>query len=405
MGGEHPPSAKTFIAGVGSSPHGRGTFVFRFANSPLARVIPAWAGNMLILPKPARRWTGHPRMGGEHVDGLPAGTPAHGSSPHGRGTSGHAGGNLLAERVIPAWAGNIHGAYRGGFNGAGHPRMGGEHTKGSRRVAAMRGSSPHGRGTSAPSGRREKPARVIPAWAGNMMLESTSRAISAGHPRMGGEHSGPKPSLVFARGSSPHGRGTSDRGRVVLLLVRVIPAWAGNMGRRRRHSRSAAGHPRMGGEHVVCNCDLISEGGSSPHGRGTSGHPVPGVRRRRVIPAWAGNMACPPSPSPPPPGHPRMGGEHGNPRAGPALHFGSSPHGRGTWRAVASSAGDRRVIPAWAGNIWCNGAAARAASGHPRMGGEHFLADRTGQDDRGSSPHGRGTYLLQPYDYNMIFTM
>ena len=173
-----------------------------------------------------------------------------------------------------------------------HPRIRGEHYQGFAKQNYTMGSSPHTRGTPAPTPsttpwRRDHPrirgehssrttrsspaSRIIPAYAGN-----TAR--------------GPKQAFIDL-GSSPHTRGTRS-------------GWP-------RYSRPAWDHPRIrgehdeGGEHCSDEVGIIpayagntrinrSAGepcqGSSPHTRGTP-----------IIAAWMPTM---------PRDHPRIRGEH-----------------------------------------------------------------------------------------------
>ena len=178
-------------------------------------------------------WTGHPRVGGEHL-GFGGGMASRsGSSPRGRGTRGVAQDGHSPRRVIPAWAGNTSSRARSGIR-AGHPRVGGEHGVWYFEGNIYAGSSPRGRGTlhfvphphsvfphgSSPRGRGThccrdatgiaEHVRVIPAWAGNTVAPSMLQSFShqPGHPRVGGEHGG--------------------SGMAAMHAGRVIPAWAGN---------------------------------------------------------------------------------------------------------------------------------------------------------------------------------
>ena len=172
-----------------------------------------------------------------------------GSSPRGRGTLALGLGLLEFARVIPAWAGNTRTGSRGPAQRPGHPRVGGEHFVSHIRQHHCHGSSPRGRGTHSPRRHTHRNTRVIPAWAGNtcgFVLQSFS---AAGHPRVGGEHGGSRLAAMHAG--------------------RVIPAWAGNTQAGRRSGRVAPGHPRVGGEHGPAKRRASPATGSSPRGRGT----------------------------------------------------------------------------------------------------------------------------------------
>ena len=274
----------------------------------------------------------------------------------------------------------------------GHPRMGGEHIVLAGRAAYHHGSSPHGRGTLPRSPGRAGPFRVIPAWAGNIPPAQGAIGDGAGHPRMGGEHSPTGNHASPAAGSSPHGRGTCLACQHGMLVRRVIPAWAGNIPGETPSTWRRSGHPRMGGEHSADADTPTPTTGSSPHGRGTYRSQSWRCCRRRVIPAWAGNMSFwPPRPGWGP-GHPRMGGEH-NRRSRPKRKIhGSSPHGRGTYYYYGYPFWEFRVIPAWAGNMRGHAPGRLRDAGHPRMGGEHARLSFSERTMIGSSPHGRGTF-------------
>ena len=213
----------------------------------------------------------------------------------------------------------------------------------------------------------------------------------SGHPRMGGEHPAMTDILAISAGSSPHGRGTSRTLSEIAMAVRVIPAWAGNIGRKRTRPAECTGHPRMGGEHRSPASPGPASRGSSPHGRGTFRCRRFSSRSPRVIPAWAGNMWCCPPGRGARPGHPRMGGEHAAGVGHTQPNRGSSPHGRGTSEERAGDVSQRRVIPAWAGNMSSSLRGQFAIAGHPRMGGEHMDGTWASPGSAGSSPHGRGT--------------
>ena len=228
-------------------------------------------------------------MGGEHTTEPVAVTAIVGSSPRGRGTHGREQARPRSVRVIPAWAGNTHARRSRPCRGSGHPRVGGEHFGRDCRAASAAGSSPRGRGT--PSCHRDAGGgnRVIPAWAGNTPDDAKRNLHQAGHPRVGGEHSQIPARTLHGFGSSPRGRGTRMYRNALILLLRVIPAWAGNTADDQIHELCLTGHPRVGGEHRTMTAKTFIPGGSSPRGRGTRNATRLLFSESRVIPAWAGN--------------------------------------------------------------------------------------------------------------------
>ena len=310
-------------------------------------------------------------MGGEHYSANLYAALISGSSPRGRGTW-HAGvHDRCLTRVIPAWAGNILLLVGQWCLVAGHPRVGGEHLIPCGPSSPSFGSSPRGRGTLGQEKTGNALIRVIPAWAGNILCYPCTACKDAGHPRVGGEHSSTVKPNALITGSSPRGRGTSAEFVFDLARARVIPAWAGNINRQQRHYRRQPGHPRVGGEHRSSIRSARWSCGSSPRGRGTCPRWASGHGTRRVIPAWAGNIRAYAPGCSPAAGHPRVGGEHCPKFPWIARPVGSSPRGRGTFRRLQGGLWHPRVIPAWAGNIRLCLRGSRICPGHPRVGGEH----------------------------------
>ena len=150
----------------------------------------------------------------------------------------------------------------------------------------------------------------------------------------------------------------------------------------------------MRGEHFweipLINFDV----GSSPHARGT-----PGVAERTppptgIIPACAGNTQGSPVPLSARRDHPRMRGEHDGLTEVDYKDAGSSPHARGTRRRRSSSRFGFGIIPACAGNTTVKAGTWCVPRDHPRMRGEHSMPDPSERKKSGSSPHARGTHLM-----------
>ena len=275
------------------------------------------------------------------------------------------------------------------------------------------GSSPRGRGTPP----AEEPSwvryRFIPAWAGNTRLGADSRGTGPVHPRVGGEHMSPTLLTNVLTGSSPRGRGTHFRIDALPRHRRFIPAWAGNTRHRRHQCSPAWVHPRVGGEHLRPMVSLRDGSrpvhprvggehresasssrpsiGSSPRGRGTRRRPRRRGRLRRFIPAWAGNTRLRPFPVRAASVHPRVGGEHSHRHHVSDAAAGSSPRGRGTPHLSLHGSFQSRFIPAWAGNTGGCPTNYDTRPVHPRVGGEHSILPHHVLGVTGSSPRGRGT--------------
>ncbi len=310
-------------------------------------------------------------MRGEHI--LVQLCRAHccGSSPHARGTPALDLPIALPHRFIPACAGNTVCNDSSNFSMPVHPRMRGEHYNFDRVATFEDGSSPHARGTRQVVGVVPIPARFIPACAGNTMLIRVVGAISTVHPRMRGEHSNWRRPPLIGRGSSPHARGTQFFQKLAQILVRFIPACAGNTDAGTVLERHRPVHPRMRGEHPGVFVLFRFDAGSSPHARGTQRIILLRLDDWRFIPACAGNTRICRAFLYQAPVHPRMRGEHA--------------------RRLAPITTRLRFIPACAGNtLSCHGRQ-HERSVHPRMRGEHSNRPSLASTLYGSSPHARGT--------------
>ena len=92
----------------------------------------------------------------------------------------------------------------------------------------------------------------------------------------------------------------------------------------------------------------------------------------------------------PHPDHPRIRGEHRLAETPHPTSSGSSPHTRGARRRGAARPGRRRIIPAYAGSTSTASAIAFQTADHPRIRGEHATSSASPGLIPGSSPHTRG---------------
>ena len=100
--------------------------------------------------------------------------------------------SIIDHRIIPAWAGNTPVDPFTDTLGPDHPRVGGEHYAQCDHCSMWTGSSPRGRGTLILPLAFDFPPRIIPAWAGNTLLNALWHDVEPDHPRVGGEHGGSK---------------------------------------------------------------------------------------------------------------------------------------------------------------------------------------------------------------------
>ena len=123
----------------------------------LARVEPLAVGR-LDTPRPL--------VGGGDKAIEPGGVQVLGPSPRGRGRQGDARNPDVAERTIPAWAGETPMTFEDSRNATDHPRVGGGDIGYARMLRVMAGPSPRGRGRLDRVGQCTRESGTIPAWAG-----------------------------------------------------------------------------------------------------------------------------------------------------------------------------------------------------------------------------------------------
>ncbi len=279
------------------------------------------------------------------------------------------------------------------------------------RARRAAGSSPHTRGTRGPGGERVRPQRFIPAYAGNAGRPGSCARARPVHPRVRGERIRTDPARDFVIGSSPRTRGTPEATGHVAVLVRFIPAYAGNASRAGARAGRGAIHPRVRGERALPASVVGSSDGSSPRTRGTRRRPGARAAPRRFSPAYAGNAAPSRAGTPRAPVHPRVRGEravvgherYGRDGSSPRTRgtrrrdaarprpAGSSPRTRGTRRVHPAQPAERRFIPAYAGNAAACHPGRQPAAVHPRVRGERPAQASGTEPVDGSSPRTRGT--------------
>ena len=253
------------------------------------------------------------------------------------------------------------------------------------------GSSPRMRGTPAIHIVTEVLFGIIPAYAGNTSDINTCTFTGRDHPRVCGEHHWSTSWLCRRSGSSPRMRGTRCRRTVRGSRARIIPAYAGNTSLIPTESASSRDHPRVCGEHEVSFPSSSNMPGSSPRMRGTHRLETPCVQSDGIIPAYAGNTNLCPSMASMLRDHPRVCGEHGMADIGDAFNSGSSPRMRGTPNGMRRNAIGCGIIPAYAGNTSPVLRRCFWPRDHPRVCGEHPMRWGMPVTSAGSSPRMRGT--------------
>ena len=188
-------------------------------------------------------------------------------------------------------------------------------------------------------------------------------------------------------------RGTLERDSLRGDGPGIIPAYAGNTGRRPALCAGVGDHPRVCGEHAKLFCCDQPAAGSSPRMRGTQVPASPPDQYIGIIPAYAGNTVFKGKESKVIWDHPRVCGEHVSTTKQTLKGVGSSPRMRGTPRASTSTKSAMGIIPAYAGNTVRSRASLSPCRDHPRVCGEHGIAVACAEVAQGSSPRMRGTLL------------
>ena len=156
------------------------------------RIIPAYAGSTEIqMGGTAGHWD-HPRIRGEHDVRVVVFDSETGSSPHTRGAPPAPQTTTTQTRIIPAYAGSTFPSLASTSARRDHPRIRGEHGNLLSGNIGGAGSSPHTRGAHRRPHRPRHRRRIIPAYAGSTCGDSLKCRATADHPRIRGEHSGPR---------------------------------------------------------------------------------------------------------------------------------------------------------------------------------------------------------------------
>ena len=259
-----------------------------------------------------------------------------------------------------------------------------------------RGLSPLARGTRRINSQVQRPARFIPAGAGNTLSVTHSSNYQPVYPRWRGEHPMGIRYDNTVYGLSPLARGTRGNGNRPRGRGRFIPAGAGNTATRCSNEPFDPVYPRWRGEHAQNDRRSEDSGGLSPLARGTRRPDQVMVLPLRFIPAGAGNTDIPPDPRPKSAVYPRWRGEHNGTDSTNQNFRGLSPLARGTHYIEQPLTVERRFIPAGAGNTDILAEYFNELAVYPRWRGEH--SDRRGTSAllNGLSPLARGTLVVQP---------
>ena len=226
--GEHTISFCLSLIPPGSPPRMRGTHAPRVLRRPRRGITPAYAGNTTQQKTRRNNARDHPRVCGEHVIPVKPITCILGSPPRMRGTLVSCSSQSLLCGITPAYAGNTFKVFDKSASFRDHPRVCGEHLAEIIVKDSTTGSPPRMRGTHKTNEVVIGIVGITPAYAGNTLNDNAIYALKRDHPRVCGEHSNKKQHAKQAEGSPPRMRGTRCRLQSLRLLIGITPAYAGN---------------------------------------------------------------------------------------------------------------------------------------------------------------------------------
>ena len=170
-----------------------------------------------------------------------------GSSPLVRGKHKDVEVSASDDRIIPACAGQTHSFRPQPCGHSDHPRLCGANLASIVALGFAIGSSPLVRGKRAIIITITEQARIIPACAGQTIDWLDSNVFTADHPRLCGANRALADKSVFEGGSSPLVRGKRCLPEEGNRLLRIIPACAGQAGRKAALFPRVQDHPRLCG--------------------------------------------------------------------------------------------------------------------------------------------------------------
>ncbi|ESD48281.1 hypothetical protein SM09_02912 [Escherichia coli] len=195
-------------ANLGLSPLARGTHILIGIHELRPRFIPAGAGNSFSSSSIAVVLTVYPRWRGELLIRSSYSAPLAGLSPLARGTQHGRPYEIPVARFIPAGAGNSHPSRNNAFIFPVYPRWRGELLFYSARTGTVAGLSPLARGTLISLAIINRLTRFIPAGAGNSRVCSAPCSTNSVYPRWRGELKVAGTPRAVNVGLSPLARGT-----------------------------------------------------------------------------------------------------------------------------------------------------------------------------------------------------
>ncbi len=382
-----------FLRIRGSSPRMRGKHLAQYGRGLGGRIIPAHAGQTVGTNTVLSMPSDHPRACGANYSPFSWGMMQFGSSPRMRGKPAQRVLRRQTTRIIPAHAGQTFARRRAACSGTDHPRACGANALFIERKVLRTGSSPRMRGKRGVIVIVHVAERIIPAHAGQTKSLAALAALAADHPRACGANAVSTAAFMWPCGSSPRMRGKRLAKRNVHGIVRIIPAHAGQTGITRSKALGTADHPRTCGANWPGTTQQNTAVGSSPHMRGKPRTRGASGSVARIIPAHAGQTKEQTYIMQEAADHPRTCGANRLARTCQAPRYGSSPHMRGKPATSRAELQMIRIIPAHAGQTARPSGRTSCRPDHPRTCGANILPGAEANTAVGSSPHMRGKQL------------
>ena len=211
-----------------------------------------------------------------------------GSSPRVRGRLRANGEGWETEGLIPAGAGQTTEQWFRSLTLWAHPRGCGADEVCPPQLVPGAGSSPRVRGRQCGNSAGPAPVGLIPAGAGQTLVNTVFAVSPRAHPRGCGADTRRETVCPRYAGSSPRVRGRPNLLEFDGDAIGLIPAGAGQTPSAKRAGERARAHPRGCGADAGEPSARQVGVGSSPRVRGRLAQPRHHGVRRRLIPAGAG---------------------------------------------------------------------------------------------------------------------
>ena len=135
-----------------------------------------------------------------------------------------------------------------------------------------------------------RPIRITPAYAGQMKAYHHIVCHNRDHPRIRGTNGTIIGNLLLAWGSPPHTRDKSFCLHIATRQSRITPAYAGQIYFLVYYSCVFRDHPRIRGTNSLSSHTTPAQAGSPPHTRDKSFNESVIIVHIRITPAYAGQM-------------------------------------------------------------------------------------------------------------------